>query len=148
MTTNNNRPLTLADIFLQALEQKSNDESQKSYIRKVKTLMDVPECVEYLSCGLMNALGQPAPIAASTVDQAVDFIIHLYEDNIEENHKWTKEQKKVRKGLMKSFMNDYRNAVKNFIASKNLLKQDGAKSQIHYHKLPTSWQRKSRGFKI
>ena len=122
MTTNNNRPFNLADIFLEVLEQKSNDESQKSYIRKVKTLMDVPECAEYLSCGLMNALGQSTPIAASTVDKAVDFIIHLYEDNIEENHKSTKEQKNVQKGLMKSFMNEYRNAVKNFISSQNLLK--------------------------
>lgn len=103
MTTNNNRPFNLADIFLEVLEQKSNDENQKSYIRKVKTLMDVPECAEYLSCGLMNALEQPTPIAASTVDKAVDFIIHLYEDNIEENHKSTKEQKNVQKGLMKSF---------------------------------------------
>ena len=33
---NDSRPLTLADIFLEVLEQKSNDESQKAYIRKVQ----------------------------------------------------------------------------------------------------------------
>ena len=115
------RPFTLVDIFLEVLEQKYNDESQKSYIRKVKTLMDVPECAEYLSCGLMNAMGHPTPITASTVDKAVDCIIHFYDDNIEENHEWTKEQKKVQKGLMRSFMNEYRNAIKNFISSQNLL---------------------------
>ena len=89
------RPLTLADIFLEVLEQKSNDESQKAYIRKVKTLMDVPECAEYLSFGLMNAMGNPTPIAASTVDKAVDCITHFYEDNIEENQELTREEMRM-----------------------------------------------------
>lgn len=119
---NNNRPLTLADIFLEVLEQKSNDESQKTYIRKVKTLMDIPECAEYLSFGLMNAMGNPTPIAASTVDKAVDCITHFYEDNIEENQELTREQKGVQKGVMNDFMNECRKALKNFISSQNLLK--------------------------
>jgi len=115
------RPLTLADIFLEVLEQRSNDESQKAYIRKVKTLMDVPECAEYLSFGLMNALGHPAPIAASTIDKAVDCITHFYEDNIEENQELTREEKGVQKALMKGFMNEYQEAIKEAITSKNLL---------------------------
>jgi predicted adenine nucleotide alpha hydrolase (AANH) superfamily ATPase len=121
MTLNNICPLTLADIFLEVLEQKYNDESQKSYIRKVKTLMDVPECAEYLSFGLMNAMGNPTPIATSTVDKAVDCLTHFYEDNIKSNQEMTKKQKEVQKGLMKGFMSEYKVAVKNLIASKNLL---------------------------
>lgn len=117
-----NRPLTMADIFLDVLEQMSNDEKFKAYVRKVKTLMDIPDCAEYLSFGLMNAMGHPTPIAASTVDKAVDCLTHFYEDNIEENQEITKEQKEVQKGLMKGFMSEYLNAVKNFITSKNLLK--------------------------
>ena len=91
------RPLTLADIFLEVLEQKSNDESQKAYIRKVKTLMDVPECAEYLSFGLMNAMGNPTPIAARAVDKAIDCITHFYEDNIEENQELTREEMEFKK---------------------------------------------------
>lgn len=113
--------LTLVDIFLEVLEQKSNDESQKAYIRKVKTLMDVPECAEYLSFGLMNAMGNPTPIAASTVDKAVDCLTHFYEDNIEENKELTREEKGVQKGLMKEFTNEYLQAIKIFVASSNLL---------------------------
>jgi len=122
MRNNDTRPLTLADIFLEVLEQRSNDESQKAYIRKVKTLMDVPECAEYLSFGLMNnALGHPAPIAASTIDKAIDCITHFYEDNIEENQELTREEKGVQKALMKGFMNEYQEAIKEAITSKNLL---------------------------
>lgn len=122
MQSNVTRPLTLADIFLDVLEQMSNDEKFKAYVRKVKTLMDIPECAEYLSFGLMNAMGHPTPIAVSTVEKAVDCLTHFYEDNIEENQEMTKKQKEVQKGLMKGFMSEYLNAVKNFIASKNLLK--------------------------
>jgi len=117
-----NHPLTLAGIFLEVLEQMSKDEKFKAYVRKVKVLMDVPECAEYLTCGLMNAMGNPTPIASTTVDKAIDCLIHSYENNIEENHDWTREQKDVQKGLMRKFMSEYRNAVKNFISSKNLLK--------------------------
>ena len=118
---NDSRPLTLADIFLEVLEQKSNDESQKAYIRKVKTLMDVPECAEYLSFGMMNAMGNPTPIAARAVDKAIDCITHFYEDNIEENQELTREEKGVQKALMKGFMSEYQKAIKAAIASKNLL---------------------------
>ena len=122
MDNNSYRPHTLADIFLEVLEQKAKDEEFKAYVRKVKILMDVPECTEYLTCGLMNAMGHPTPIASTTVDKAIDCLIHSYENNIEENHDWTREQKDVQKGLMRKFMSEYRNAVKNFISSKNLLK--------------------------
>jgi len=119
--TNNTRPLTLADIFWEVLEQKSNDESQKAYIRKVKLLTDMPECAEFLSVCLMNAMGHPIPIASSTIDKAVDCLSHFFEDYIEGNEVWTKEQKMVQKGLMHGFMNEYHQAIKTFAASRNLL---------------------------
>lgn len=77
MRNDDSRSLTLADIFLEVLEQKSNDEKFKAFVRKVKTLMDIPECAEYLSFGLMNAMGNPTPIAASTVDKTVYFRLTL-----------------------------------------------------------------------
>lgn len=116
------RPLTLADIFLMVLEQMAQDEEKKAYIKKVRTLMDVPECAEFLSCCVINAMGIPTQIAASTVNKAIDCLIHFYEDNIEEISQISPEQKKVQKELMREFMNGYRKAVKNFIASRYLLK--------------------------
>lgn len=105
--TNDTRPLTLADIFLEVLEQMAKDEEFKAYVRKVKTLMNVPECAEYLSFGLMNAMGFQTPIAASTIDKAIDCITHFYEDNIEGNSEWTQQYKTVQKGLMREFMREY-----------------------------------------
>ena len=110
-----NRSLTLADIFLEVLDQKSNDESQKAYVRKVKTPMDIPECVEHLSFGLMNAMGFQTPIAASTIDKAIDCITHFYEDNIEGNSEWTQQYKTVQKGLMREFMREYRLYILNIL---------------------------------
>lgn len=124
MKPSNNCPLTLADIFLIVLEQMAQDDDKKAYIRKVHTLMDVPECAEYLSFGLMNAMGIPTPIAVSTVDKAIGYITHFYEDNIEENQEWTPKQKTFQKGLMREFMSEYRKAVKQVIASRNLLKPE------------------------
>ena len=94
---NSTRPQTLSDIFLIVLEQMSKDERQKAHIRKVRTLMDVPECSEFLSRCLINAMGYPTPIAASTVDQAVDCLTHFYEDNIEDNQDLTKGQTAIQK---------------------------------------------------
>ena len=118
---NNNKFFTLADIFLIVLEQMAQDEGKRTYIRKIRTLIDVPECAEYLNFGLMNAMGNPTPIAERTLNKAIDCIIHFYEDNIEENQEWTPHQKKVQKELMREFMSEYRTAIKNFIASKKLL---------------------------
>ena len=67
MQDRDERLRTLADIFLIILEQKYEQEEQKEYVRKVRTLMDVPECAELLSCSLVNAMGYPTPIAENTV---------------------------------------------------------------------------------
>lgn len=120
-SSNKNHPLTLADIFLDVLEQMSQDDKFKAYVRKVKTLMDVPECAEFLSVCLMNAMGHPTPIAESTVDKAVDCLTHFYEDNIEENQDWTREQKDAQKRSMRGFMSEYKSVVKKLIAPKGLL---------------------------
>ena len=118
---NTYNPLTLADIFLDVLEQMSKDEKHKAYVRKVRTLMDVPECSEFLSRTLINAMGYPTPISESTVDKAVNCLIHFHEGNIEECKDLTKAQKEFQKVMMKEFMNQYCKTIKTFIASKNLL---------------------------
>ncbi len=118
----NTRSLTLADIFLMMLEKMAQDEEKKAYIRKVRMLMDVPECAEFLSCCVINAMGIPTPIAASNINKAFDCLIHFYEDNIEENSQILPEQKDAQKVLMRVFMSGYRIAVINFMASQYLLK--------------------------
>ncbi len=120
-TIKDNRSITLGDIFLDVLEQKSMDEKFKAYVRKVKTLMDVPECAEFLSISLMNAMGHPTPIAAHTIDKAVDCLTHFHEDSIEDNQDLTREQIMTQKCLMNDFLNECRKALKTFIASKELL---------------------------
>ena len=40
----NNKYFILADIFLIVLEQMAQDEGKRTYIKKIRTLMDVPEC--------------------------------------------------------------------------------------------------------
>jgi len=122
MKPSNNCPLTLADILLIVLEQMEKDEKQKSHIRKVRTLMNVPDFAEYLHFLLMDALGHPIQIAVLTVDKAIDCLVHLYENNISENPMWKPEQKVTQIALMKNYMDEFRNWTKVALAGRNLLK--------------------------
>ena len=76
------RPITLFDFFLTVLERTGNDATQ-NFIRKTRILMNAPECVEYLNCILINAIGVRCCIAENVMDKAVDCIIHLHEDDID-----------------------------------------------------------------
>lgn len=100
----------------------SKNEEQKSFFRKLRILLGVPEFVEYLNCLLINALGYPTPIAARTVDKAIDCLISFYEDHIEATQGVTVEQKTAEKTNMKFFMAEYRMAVKNNLSFRNLLR--------------------------
>lgn len=122
MSMDNSQSLTLADIFLMVMEQMAKDEKQKSHIRKVRTLMNVPEFAEYLHFLLMDALGHPIQIAVQTVDKAIDCLVHLYENNISENPMWKPKQKVTQKALIKGFMDEFRNRTKVALAGRNLLK--------------------------
>lgn len=115
------RQITLFDIFITVLEKDSND-ATKNLIRKTRILMNVPECLEYLNCILINALGIRCCIAEKVVDKAVDCIIHLHEDDIECFYNTTKQQKDAEKTAMRSFMEHYRCAVKEYLKSQGLLK--------------------------
>lgn len=110
----NPQSITLGDILLEVMENMSRNEVQKSFFRKLRILLGVPEFTEYLNCLLINALGYPTPIAAKTVDKAIDCLISFYEDNVE--------QKTAEKTNMKFFMAEYRLAVKNSLSSRNLLR--------------------------
>ena len=113
---------TLGDVLLEVMENMSKNEEQKSFFRKLRILLGVPEFVEYLNCLLINALGYPTPIAARTVDKAIDCLISFYEDNIEATQGVTVEQKTAEKTNMKFFMAEYRMAVKNNLSFRNLLR--------------------------
>lgn len=115
------RQITLFDIFLTVLERIGNDAAQ-NFIHKTRILMNVPECVEYLNCILINAIGVRCCMSENVVDKAVDCIIHLYEDDIECFYNATKQQKDAEKNAMKSFMEQYRCAVKEYLNSQGLLR--------------------------
>lgn len=115
------RQITLFDIFITVLERDSND-ATRNFIRKTRILMNVPECVEYLNCILINAIGVRCCMAENVVDKAVDCIIHLHEDDIECFNNATKQQKNAEKAAMKSFMEQYRYAVKEYLKSQGLLR--------------------------
>ena len=113
---------TLGDVLLEVMENMSKNEEQKSFFRKLRILLGVPEFAEYLNCLLINALGFPTPIAARTVDKAIDCLISFYEDNIEAAKGFTDEQKTAEKTNMKFFMAEYRMAVKNNLSFRKLLR--------------------------
>ena len=112
--------ITLFDIFVAVLERNGNDET-RIFVSKTRTLMNVPECAEYLNCILINALGVPCCISENVVDKAVDCIIHLHEDDIECFYNATQQQKEAEKNTMRVFMEQYRNSVKEFLKSQRLL---------------------------
>lgn len=121
---------TLGDILLEVIENISQNEEQKSFVRKLRILLGVPEFSEYLNCLLVNALGYPTPIAAGTVDKAIDCLICFYEDNIEATQGVTVEQKTSEKRNMRFFMEEYRHAVKNSLSIRNLSRVLIRKSQV------------------
>lgn len=114
------RQITLFDIFLTVLERTGNDATQ-NFIHKTRILMNVPECVEYLNCILINAIGVRCCIAENVVDKAVDCIVHLHDDDIECFYNATQQQKDAEKSAMRLFMEQYRKSVKRFIENQGLL---------------------------
>lgn len=115
------RNVTLLDIFISVLE-RTGDETSRNIVKKTRILMNVPECVEYLNCILINAIGVRCCIAEKVVNKAVDCIIHLHEDDIDCFYNATKQQKDAEKAAMKSFMEQYRYAVKEYLKSQGLLR--------------------------
>lgn len=113
--------ITLFDIFLTVLERTGND-ATRNFIHKTRILMNVPECVEYLNCILINAIGVRCCIAENVVDKAMDCIIHLHEDDIECFYNATQQQKDAEKSAMRLFMEQYRCAVKEYLKSQGLLR--------------------------
>lgn len=115
------RNVTLLDIFISVLE-RTGDETSRNIVKKTRILMNAPECSEYLNCLLINALGIPCCIASDVVDKAIDCIIHLHEDDIDNGYNTSHKQKDAEKSAMRSFMEQYRHAVKEFLKKRGLLR--------------------------
>ena len=115
-----NRSLTLFDIFLQMLERNGSERLQY-IVRKLKTLMDLPECLEYLNFCLISDLGYIQRIREDVVDKAIDCLISMYETEIEESFQASQPAKENEKLAMKMYMESYRSAVKNELNRRGLL---------------------------
>lgn len=105
-----NKPLTLFDIFLQMLE-RNGSERLRHIARKIKILMCLPECSEYLNFCLISDLGYRISIREDVVDKAIDFLVSMYESDIEDSVQESQAVKESEKIAMRMYMEKYRSAV-------------------------------------
>ena len=114
------KPLTLFDIFLQMLE-RNGSERLRYIARKIKTLMYLPECSEYLNFCLISDFGYRISIRENVVDKAIDFLASMYESDIEDSAQASHQVKENEKIAMRMYMEKYRSAVKIELNRRGLL---------------------------
>jgi len=102
---------TIADLFLFLLEQYGSPYIRKR-IKKIKSLMNSPDWVEFFNIAIVGAMGYPVQIKETTLDKGVDYIIELFEADIEETLFASEEDKRRQRTNMHAFMAWYRDTVK------------------------------------
>lgn len=102
---------TIADLFLFLLEQYGSPYIRKR-VKKIKTLMNSPDWVEFFNIAIVGAMGYPVQIKESTLDKGIDYIIDLYEADIEETQFASEEDKRRQRTNMHAFMAWYRDTAK------------------------------------
>lgn len=102
---------TIADLFLFFLEQYGSPYIRKR-VKKIKLLMSHPDWVEFFNIALVDLMGYPVQIKETTLDKGVDYIIDLFENDIEETQFASEEDKRREQTNMHAFMAWYRDTVK------------------------------------
>lgn len=102
---------TIADLFLFLLEQYGSPYIRKR-IKKIKPLMNFPDWVEFFNISIIDAMGYPIQIKETTLDKGVDYIIDLFENDIEETQFASEEDKRRERTNMHAFMAWYRDTAK------------------------------------
>ena len=102
---------TIADLFLFLLEQYGSPYIRKR-VKKIRLLMNYPDWVEFFNIAIVDAMGYQVPIKESTLDKGVDYIIELYEADIEETQFTSEEDKRRERTNMHAFMAWYRDTAK------------------------------------
>ena len=102
---------TIADLFLFLLERYGSPYIRKR-VKKIKLLMNCPDWVEFFNNAIVDAMGYPVPIKETTLDKGVDYIIDLFENDIEETQFASEEDKRRERTNMHAFMAWYRETAK------------------------------------
>lgn len=102
---------TIADLFLFLLEQYGSPYIRKR-VKKIRMFMNYPEWVEFFNIAIVDAMGYPVPIKESTLDKGVDYIIELFEADIEEANYDSEEARRRERTNMHAFMAWYRDTAK------------------------------------
>lgn len=112
---------TIADLFIFLLEQYGSPYIRKR-VKKIKLLMNYPDWVEFFNIAIVDAMGYPVTIKESTLDKGVDYIIDLYEADIEETQFASEEDKRRERTNMHAFMAWYRDTAKHELMIRGRLK--------------------------
>ena len=112
-----NKKHLLSDIFLDVLEYNGNKLSRE-FVRRVRLYIKSPDFAEIFNFLVVNSIGVRTRINRSTVDNAVDYLIKIYEKEIEDNH-GISDKEKV-KQQMRTDMYVYHDLLAKHISS-NLL---------------------------
>lgn len=102
---------TIADLFLFLLEQYGSPFIRKR-VKKIRLMMNYPDWVEFFSIAIVDAAGYPISIKESTLDKGVDYIIELFETDIEEANYESEEDRRRERTNMHAFMAWYRETAK------------------------------------
>ena len=92
---------TLADIFLDALEQTATPDL-KQWIERVRMIMHLPDCVEVFSTIITNAVGGRIPIKEGTIHKGIDCLIKYNTIEIELTN-LSSQDKEIQIALMTSW---------------------------------------------
>jgi 6-pyruvoyl-tetrahydropterin synthase len=114
---NTNKKHYLTEIFLDVLEKKGNKLGQE-FVRKVRTFIKSPDFAELFDFLVTNAVGGRILIKRPVVENAIDYIIKRYEQEIEENVRIS--DKENAKRQMKTYMHTYKNLLTAFIEANYL----------------------------
>ena len=70
-----NKNVTIVDLFIDILSKNKDTQSQ-NMVKCLKVFIRIPECAEFLNVIIINAMGYKSQIKSTTVDKAVECIIH------------------------------------------------------------------------
>lgn len=76
---------TLADILLDVMEHTGTPEL-KRLVSQVRIIMQLPECVEMFNTIISNSVGARMPISEDTIHKAVDCLIRIHTQEIENSN--------------------------------------------------------------
>ena len=101
-------------FFLEVLE-RNGDNLSREFVRRVRLYIKSPDFAKLFNFLVVNSVGGKIRIKRSAVDNAVDFLINAYEEEIE-NDKGVCDKENA-KQQMKTDMYMYRDMLKGHIAS-------------------------------